>query len=158
MFLYIHNFRSLYKQVENEIGNTVLKYYGIECHSTLCKYCHWWSKEIGGQIRLKLTAALLIMPIALDDLWPFYPHPRDGIPATLHVILLDKTCFFLWHFWYIACLPFIKLFNITRTSTTVDYVTQLRTCYGEHLNEHFYEAPYLFIFDPKTHIRHLFSH
>ena len=61
-------------------------------------------------MRLKLTTVLLIRPIALDDLWPLDPHPRDGIPSTLHVILLDKKCFFLWHFWYIACLVFIKLF------------------------------------------------
>ena len=37
----------------------------------------------------------LIRPIALDDLCPLDPHPRDGIPATLHVILVDKKCFFL---------------------------------------------------------------
>ena len=42
------------------------------------------------------------------------------------------------------------------TSTTVDYVTQQRTSYGEHINERFYEAPYLFVSDPKTHILHLF--
>ena len=42
------------------------------------------------------------------------------------------------------------------TSTTVHYVTQQRTSYGEHLNERFYEAPYLFVSDPKTHILHLF--
>ena len=41
------------------------------------------------------------------------------------------------------------------TSTTVDYVTQQRISYGEHLNERFYEAPYLFVSDPKTHILHL---
>ena len=77
-------------------------------------------------------------------------------PATLHVILLDKKCFFLWNFWYIACLAFIKLFNLTRTSSTVDYVTQQRTFNGEHLNERFYQAPYLIVSDPKTHILHLF--
>ena len=149
--LYTHNFSPLYKLNVQAIRLLTSRKWNGEYGSLIS--WNWMSLLL-----VKLTAALLIMPIALDDLWSFYPHPRDGIPATLHVILLDKTCFFLWHFWYIACLAFIKLFNLTRTSTTVDYVTQLRTCYGEHLNEHFYEAPYLFIFDPKTHILHLFLH
>ena len=46
-------------------------------------------------MRLKLTAVLRIRPIALDDLSPLDPHHKDGIPATLHVILLNKKCFFL---------------------------------------------------------------
>ena len=54
----------------------------------------------------------------------FDPNPGDGIPATLHVICLDKKWFFLWYFWYIAYLAFIKLFNLTSTSTAVYYVTQ----------------------------------
>ena len=138
------------------MGNKVLQYYVIECHSILCKYCHWWSNEIGGRMRLKLTAKSYYM--AHCTWWPltFDPNPGDGIPATLHVILLDKKCFFLWHFWYIACLAFIKLFNLTRTSTTVDYVTQQRTFNGEHLNERFYDATYLCFFLTPKHIFFIF--
>ena len=84
------------------------------------------------------------------------PYPGDGISATLHVILLDKKFFFLWHFSCVACLAFIKIFNLTRTSTTVYYVTQQRTFKGEQLNERFYETPFLFVFDPKTHFLPLF--